>query len=99
METPEIVKCSTGDMLQDIPLTLEQVVLKHFRRSNDVNDKLFTDDIVSNISDKTDFQGSVDLKLLSAIILKCNVGTRTANGKITINGKKLSGYSNIKFVE
>jgi hypothetical protein len=99
METPEIVKCSTGDMLQDIPLTLEQIVLKHFCRSNDTNYKLFTDDIISNITDKTDFKGSVDLKLLSTIILKCNVGTRTANGNIRKSGKQGKGFSNIIFVE
>lgn len=99
METPDIVKCSTGDMLQDIPLTLEQVVLKHFRRSDDVNDKLFTDEIICNISDKTDFEGSIDIKLLSTIILKCNVGSRSTNGNIRKAGKQAKGFFNIIFIE
>jgi len=97
MTTPDSVKFSTEDMLQDIPLTLEHIVLKHFRHSPNNNDKLFTDDIVEKIRE-TEFEGSVGTKELQAIILKCGVGCRASNGKITIDGRKLSGYTNIIFV-
>jgi len=97
METPESVKFSTEDMLEDIPLTLEQIVLKHFRRSPNNNDKLFTENIIENIRE-TEFDGSISTKELQSIILKCGVGNRASNGKITIDGRKLSGYTNIKFV-
>jgi len=84
-------------VLQDIPLTLEHIVLNHFRHSPNDNDKQFTDDIVEKIRG-TEFEGSVGTKELQTIILKCGVGSRASNGKITIDGRKLSGYTNIIFV-
>ena len=87
MTTPDSVKFSTEDMLQDIPVTLEHIVLKHFRHSPNTNDKLFTDDIVEKIRE-TEFEGSVGTKELQAIILKCGVGCRASNRKITIDGRK-----------
>ena len=98
METPDSVKFSTEEMVSDIPLSLEEIVLKHFRYSDSDTDRLFTEDIINNIEDKTDYEGSVGTKELQSIILKCGVGRRNNNGKITINGKKQSGYTNIVFI-
>ena len=98
MPTPDSVKFSTDDMKADIPLTLEEVVLKHFRYTNNDTDRLFTEDIVNKIEDETDYEGSVDTRELQSIILKCRVGCRTKNGKIRLNGKQLSGYTNIVFI-
>ncbi len=98
MTTPDSVKFSTDDMKADIPLTLEEVVLKHFRYTNNCTDRLFTEDIVNKIEDETDFEGSVDTRELQSIILKCRVGCRSSHGKIRINGTLKSGYTNIVFV-
>lgn len=99
METPDIVKCSTSDMIADIPLTLEEIILKHFRYSRNHDDKLFTDDIITYIKEKTEYEGVIDIKLLPTIILKCGVGTRSKNGNIRINGKQFKGFSNIVLLE
>jgi len=97
MITPDSVKFSTQDMLQDIPLTLEHIVLKHFRHSPNNNDKLFTDDIIEKINE-TMFEGLIGLKELQIIILKCGVGYRTGNGNIRIGGVQKKGYTNITFI-
>jgi hypothetical protein len=95
METPEIVKCSTGDMIADIPLSLEEIILKHFRYSRNHCDKLSTDDIITYIKENTEYEGLIEGKILSTIILKCGVGTRAKNGNIFKNGKYFKGFSNI----
>jgi len=97
MATPDSVKFFTEDMLQDIPLTLEHIVLKHFRHSPNNNDKLFTDVIIENIRE-TEFEGTVGTKGLQIIILKCGVGYRTGNGNIRIGGIQKKGYTNITFI-
>ena len=97
LSTPQSVKFSTDDMKADIPLTLEQVVLKHFRRSQNPNDKLFTDEIIANISD-CHFDIQFHSRDLQSIILKTGIGCRSSNGKITKDSKKLSGYTNIIFI-
>ena len=99
MQTPESVKYSTADMTEDMPLTLEQVVIKYFRKSTNPKDKLFTSEIVDLIQKIPKFDGTVDTKQLNTMILKCGVGVRANNGNITKNGKKAKGYSNIIFVE
>ena len=76
-----------------------QIILKHFRYSRNSDDKLFTDDIITYIKEKTEYEGIIDVKLLPTIILKCGVGTRSANGNIRINGKQMKGFSNIVLLE
>ena len=98
MITPDCVKFSTEDMLQDIPLTLEHIVLQHFRHSPNNNDKLFTKEIIKTIENQTDYEETVITKDLLSIILKCGVGSRMSNGKIKKNGKQASGYTNIVFI-
>jgi len=87
MVTPDSVQFCTEDMLQDIPLTLEHIVLQHFRHSTNNSDELFTDEIIEKIRE-TEFEGTVGTKELQAISLKCGVGCRASNGKITIDGRK-----------
>jgi len=97
MVTPDSVKFSTQDVLHDKPIDLENMVLKSFRHSTNINDKMFTDDIIEKIRE-TDYEGSVGTKELYAIILKCGVGCRSTNGKVSIDGRKLSGYTNIIYI-
>ena len=97
MKVPECVKLSTQDIKYDIPLTLEEVVLKHFRYSKDPNDKLFTNEIIDFILE-AGYEYSVNQKELSTIIIKTGVGYKNSCGKIKKNNKQLHGYSNILFV-
>ena len=102
LTTPESVKLSTNDMQNDIPITLEQIILKHFRRTKNPNDKLFTleiQELIGNICKENDYECSVDTKELASVILKTGIGLRPSNDKITKQGKKLSGYTNIVCVE
>ena len=97
MVSPDSVRFSTQDMLQDIPVNLENIVLKSFRHSQNNNDKMFTGDIIEKIRE-TEYEGCVGTKELQSIILNCGVGCRTSNGKVTIDGRKLSGYTNIIYI-
>ena len=97
MVTPDSVKFSTQDVLHDIPVDLENIVLKSFRHSTNINDKMFTDDIIEKIHE-TEFEGDVGTKELQAIIQKCGVGQRTVNGNIRIGGIQKKGYTNITFI-
>ena len=38
------------------------------------------------------------MKKVLSIFLKCNIGSRTTNGKVMIDGIRKFGYSNIVFV-
>jgi hypothetical protein len=96
-KTPESVKLSTQDIKYDIPLSLEEIILKHFRYSNDNNEKLFTNEILDYIAD-IGFQFPINPKELSSIIIKTGIGCRNVSGKIFKNGKQLHGYSNIVFI-
>ena len=96
LPTPESVKFSTEELKADIPLTLEQVILKHFRTGDG---KMYTEDIINNIVTKTEYDDNIDSKKLHSILLKCNIGSRTSNGKISINGVKKMGYNNIVFID
>ena len=97
MTTPDSVKYSTDDMKTDIPLSLEQIILKYFRKSKNSDDKLFTEEIIDHIGE-TEYEQHVTTKELQSIILKTGIGLRTSNQKISKNGKKLSGYTNIIFL-
>ena len=97
MVLPDSVKFSIQDMLQDIPVNLENIVLKSFRHSKNNNGKMFTDDIVGIINE-TEYEGCVALKELQIIILKCGVGHRTSNGNIRIGGIQKKRYTNITFI-
>lgn len=102
LTTPDSVKLSTEDMQADIPITLEQIVLKHFRRTNNPDNKLFTEEIkelISDLSKENDYQCIVDTKELSSVIIKTGIGLRPSNGKIRKDGKQLSGYTNMVCVE
>ena len=66
---------------------MEHIVLQHFRHSTNNSDELFTDEIIEKIRE-TEFEGTVGTKELQAISLKCGVGCRASNGKITIDGRK-----------
>jgi hypothetical protein len=98
MVTPDSVKYSTEDMKTDIPLSLEQIVLKHFRYSQNNDDRLFTENIIEKI-ENTEFEGCISTKELQGIIQKCSLGCRNSSGKISIGGKKLSGYTNIIYID
>lgn len=97
MTIPEIVKVSTDDMRRDMPLTLEQIILKCFRFSSNNKDRLFSEDIFTKISENGYLQ-SINPKDVASILIKCNIGTRTKNGLTNINKEKKSGYENIIYV-
>ena len=97
LQVPESVKLSTQAMSEDIPLTLEQTVLKYFRTSQNNEDRLFTEDIIKHI-EESGYDGVVYTKELSSIFQKCAIGTRAKNGLTNINKVKKSGYENIVFV-
>ena len=98
MKVPMCVKASSDDMKRDIPKSLEQIVLKHFRMSPNKKDKLFTDDICQLIEIDCEYSKSVGSKELCSILLKCSIGTRKGNGLISIDGNKRSGYENIIYL-
>jgi len=60
--------------------------------------KSFVYDIDNSAIFKQEDEEFADDWYLQTIILKCGVGCRSLNGKITIDGRKLSGYTNIIFV-
>jgi hypothetical protein len=84
-------------MIADVPISLEQIVLKYFRHSISAKDKLFTEEIINIIEHDTVFNGDVCTKQLASILIKCKIGTRSANGNIKQNGIQAKGYSNIIF--
>ena len=98
LPTPECVKISTQDIKSDIPITLEQIMLKHFRYSKNNDDKLFTDEIIDKIMNETEYDDCINSKELQSIILKSSIGKKALNGKIRKDGKQLSGYTNIIFI-
>lgn len=97
LEIPESVKISTADMIADIPLSLERIILKYFRHSPQYVDKMYTRDIIDTIEDDTEYgpDNKITAKDIAPILLKCNIGNRSKNGNITINGQGGKGYSNI----
>ena len=97
LQVPESVKVSTENMVEDIPLTLEQILLKYFRSSSNNKDRLFTDDIIKHIQN-VGYDQTINPKELSEILQKCCIGTRKKNGLTNINTVKKSGYENIKFI-
>lgn len=97
MEIPENVKISTEDMKRDMPLTLEQIILKCFRHSTNNKDRLFSDDIFDRIT-QNGYNETVNPKDVASILIKCNIGKRTKNGLTNINKEKKSGYENIIYV-
>lgn len=99
IETPKSVKYATADMLEDMPLTLELSVIKHLRKSTNVKDRLFTDEICAKIQGLQGFSGFVDTKELNTIIQKSGVGVRAKNGNIRKDGVQGKGYSNIIWID
>lgn len=98
MKVPDCVKASTEDVKKDMPKSLERIILKHFRTSTNKNDKLFTDQIIKYIENECDYGSNVNPKELCSILIKCNIGSRKDNGKISIDGIKRSGYEYITYV-
>ena len=98
MAIPESVKASTEDMKRDIPLTLEQVILKHFRTSSNNKDRLFSSDIFDKIKDNG-YTSIINPKDVASLFIKCNIGTKTSSGNTTINREKKKGYENIIYIE
>jgi hypothetical protein len=95
---PESVKMSCSVLNENKPLTLEQTILKHFRYSADANAKLFTDDIIQKIA--VGYELPFHSRDVATILLKCGIGTRKGDGKITIErgGKQKKGYTNIIYI-
>ena len=98
MDIPESVKISTEDMKRDIPLTLEQVILKHYRTTTNNKDRLFSEDIFTQIR-QNGFGDVLNPKDVASIFIKCNIGRRNKNGLTNINKENKSGYENIVYIE
>ena len=98
MPMPESVKMSCSVLNEDKPLTLEQTILKHFRFSANAKDKLFTDDIIRKVA-ISGFQLPFHPRDVATILLKCGIGTKSANGNIRIDNIQKKGYSNIVYIE
>ena len=98
MPMPESVKMSCRILNEDKPLTLEQTILKHFRYSADVKDKLYTNDIIQKIV-VCGYDTQFHARDVASILLKCGIGTQSKNGNIRIDGIEKKGYSNIIYIE
>jgi len=96
MPVPDCVLYSNEELVEDVPVTLDTLVVRHFKKTDNADDKLFTSDIISHIQSDCCFT-EVPNKALSTLLLKVGVN-RTGNGNITINGKKAKGYTNIIYV-
>jgi hypothetical protein len=98
MEMPESVKMSCNVLNEDRPLTLEQTILKYFRYSANVKDKLYTNDIIQKIA-VCGYDTQFHARDVASILLKCGIGTQSKNGNIRIDGIEKKGYSNIIYIE
>ena len=94
---PESVKMSCSVLNEDKPLTLEQTILKNFRYSTNAKDKLYTDDIIQKIA-VCGFDLQFHPRDVATILLKCGIGTKSANGNIRIDNIQKKGYSNIVYI-
>jgi hypothetical protein len=97
MVMPDSIKSSCAILIEDRPLTLEQTILQNFRYSANAKEKLFTDDIIQKIA-VCGFQTPFHTRDVATILLKCGIGTKTANGNIRINNIQKKGYSNIVYI-
>lgn len=98
MALPVCVVSSKQQLTEDIPLTLENIVIKHFVKTNKADDKLFTKDIteiIKKCADDEDFP--VNPKKLSCVLLKIGA-LRPKCGMISINNEKATGYTNIIYI-
>ena len=95
MPIPDSVKFSTEDIKSDIPITLEQVILKYYRYSPNRDDIEWTEDIKRLVNEK--YAGNVDIKLLPQIITKCiSSQCREGDGRITTEyGTRKRGFRHI----
>ena len=96
MPVPDCVLYSNEELIEDVPITLETLVVRHFKKTDNADDKLFTTDIITNIQRDCNF-ADVSNQALSTLLIKIGVN-RATNGNISVNKKKAKGYMNIKYI-
>ena len=96
MPVPDCVLYSNEELIEDVPITLETLVVRHFKKTDNADDKLFTTDIITNIQNDCNF-ADVSTQALSTLLIKIGVN-RATNGNISVNKKKAKGYYNIKYI-
>lgn len=96
MKMPEIVKKSCNVLKEDKPITLLDVITKHFRHSPDNEAKMLTQDVVINISN-CGYINNINLKQLATTFEQCKIGNKTTKN-ISIGNKRGKGYTNIKYI-
>lgn len=97
MVMPDSIKSSCAVLNEDRPLTLEQTILKNFKNTTNPTDKLFHHDIMQKLA-VLGFVLPANNRDISSILIKCNIGTRSVKGTITIDKITKKGYSNIKYI-
>jgi len=97
MPVPDCVLYSNEELVEDVPVTLDTLVVRHFKKTDNADDKLFTSDIISHIQSDCNFTASINPKSISSLMIKLG-SNRTKNGDITVNGKRAKGYTNIKYI-
>ena len=96
MEMPESVKASCRVLIEDKPLSLEDIVLKLFRHSQSDKEKLLTEQIIKYITDYG-YDNTINPKKLSETLNKCNIGVKPTTN-IRVNGSQGKGYTNISYI-
>ena len=71
--------------------------MQNFKHTINPADKLFHHDILHKLA-VLGFVLPANNRDISSILLKCNIGTRTLKGTITIDKITKKGYSNIKYI-
>jgi hypothetical protein len=94
---PDIVKKSSAVLKQDKPITLIDIITKHFRHSANNDDKMLTQNIVSIIVN-CGYTDNIDLKKLASAFIQCKIGNKPITN-ITIGDKRGKGYTNIIYIQ
>ena len=97
MARPDALIYSNEELVEEVAESLEKIAIRHFKKTNNPDDKLFTKDITYNLQNDCNYAGSITAKNISTIMLKIGAN-RTKNGNIRINGEQFAGYMNIKYV-
>jgi hypothetical protein len=94
---PDSVKKSSAVLKQDKPITLIDIITKHFRHSANNDHKMLTQNIVSNIVN-CGYTDNIDLKKLASAFIQCKIGNKTDNN-ISVGDKRGKGYTNIIYIK
>jgi hypothetical protein len=96
MKMPDCVKRSCAVLKEDKPITLIDIITKHFRHSANNDHKMLTQDIISNIIN-CGYTNNINFKQLASTFAQCKIGIKTDNN-ISVGDKRGKGYTNIIYI-